>query len=122
MTTAQITAENLNDVMEFDHVIRVHPDGSVTEPRNVYGPEAVYDDEVDGSAEWSLMDGYSGQDRYSGPIMHPSEFIGGGLARDILDTPGDYVAIVAYYTPEDYDPEVGEMDAAGWAVAFRPAS
>lgn len=64
---------NLNDRMEFDHVIQVHADGSVT-------------DTV------------------------------GGLERDILATPGYYVALVAETYPEDDD---SESEPIGWAVAYR---
>lgn len=108
-----MTPDNLNDVMEFDHVIRVHEDGTVTDGvKNVWAPEVYSED--DGppamNGDWKLMNGYSGQDRYSGPIMHPSEFIGGQMARDILETPGLYVAIVV-------DTIDGEAD--GWAVAYR---
>lgn len=118
---------DLNALMEFDHVIRVHADGTVTEPRDVHAPEIYVDTDGDGSilAEhdremiamvkrqgWALMDGYSGQQGYSGPIMHPSEFIGGGLERDIMATPGDYVALVVE-TNDDDD------ELAGWAVARR---
>lgn len=102
----------LNEVMEFDHVVRVHEDGSVTDEPNVWAPD-LHDGELEGS-EWELLDGYSGQDRYSGPIMHSSEFIGGGMADDILSTPGVYVALVDYPTDDD-DPE-------GWAVARRVRS
>ena len=59
--------------------------------------------------KWELLDGYSGQDRYSGPIMHASEYVGGRMERDILATPGVYVALVDYCL-DDSDPE-------GWAVA-----
>lgn len=45
--------------------------------------------------------------------MHTSEYIGGGLARDILAQPGYYVALVEY--PSDG----GEPD--GWAVARMDA-
>jgi len=112
-----VTTETLNDVMEFDHVIQVHPDGTVTEP-DIYAPE-LHDGEV--SPGWSLLNGYSGQYGYSGPIMHPSEFIGGGMARDILAEPGIYVALVAYRTPEDTDDESGDSgdDVDGWAVAQK---
>jgi hypothetical protein len=65
---------------------------------DVYAP-TLYDDELD-SDRWELLDGYSGQYGYSGPVMHPSEFIGGGMARDILATPGTYVAVAAYYSAE----------------------
>ncbi len=108
---------SLNLQMEFDHVIQVHEDGTVTEPDlGLYAPN-VYDGELEGGGDpWYLLDGYSGQDRYSGPIMHDSEYIGGGMARDILSEPGYYVCVVAYYLPEDGD----ELEADGWAVAYLP--
>lgn len=104
---------NLNDIMEFDHVIRVGENGEVTDVQGIYAPN-LFDEELD-SADWEFFSvGYTRQDGYSGPIMHNSEFIGGRLERDILETPGVYVALVSYYSPED-----GEEDtyAEGWAIA-----
>lgn len=101
----------LNDIMEFEHVIRVHEDGTITHERDVHAP-SLLDDELD-SDRWTLLDGYSGQDRYSGPIMHNSEFIGGTMEQDIRSTPGVYVAIVSNYIDDDDD----EIEAEGWAVA-----
>lgn len=75
----------LNDLLEFDHVVIVAEDGTVSDtPRDVDAP-SLYDGELD-DASWSMLDGYSGQDRYSGPIMHNSEFVGEGcrMERDIL--------------------------------------
>lgn len=104
------TGVTLNDVMEFDHVIEVLADAfEVIDRPDIYPPE-LYDDEV--SDGWTLMNGYSGQDRYSGPIMHQAEFIGGRMARDILTTPGIYVALVNYHLDDD-----GDSDS--WAVAVR---
>jgi hypothetical protein len=102
---------NLSDRMEFDHVVRVLADGSVADEPGVWAPE-VYADGVDVTvpAGWELLTGYSGQYGYSGPVMHPSEFIGGGMARDILASPGVYVAVVV----GDLD---GDEEPAGWAVA-----
>lgn len=112
MPTPDITADNLNDVMAFDHVIQVHPDGTVTDaPATVHAPE-LHDGELHhhpDAPQWTLMDGYSGQHGYSGPLMHQSEYIGGGLARDILTTPGYYVALTNI-TSDDEDP-------TEWAVA-----
>jgi hypothetical protein len=108
-----ISMSSLNDVMEIDHVIQVHEDGTITDaPQNVWAP-SLYDDELDDD-RWSLMKGYSGQYSYSGPIMHPSEFIGGRMEDDIREAPGYYVALVNV----DLDDEEAE---AGWAVAYRPA-
>ncbi len=116
---ATITPENLNAIMDFGHVIRVAADGTVSEPADVHVPEILYmtDDDVTGQLPdgWDLLTGYTGQSGYRGPVMHASEFIGGGLARDILATPGDYVAIVVDATDDEHPANVG------WAVAFRPA-
>jgi len=100
--------ETLNDRMEFDHVVEVTDNGSVIDRRDLYAP-SLNDGELEGN-DWVLLNGFSGQDRYSGPIMHASEFIGGYMARWILENPGIYVALL------DYPPE-GEPE--GWAVAYR---
>jgi hypothetical protein len=132
-------SKSLNSRMEFDHVIEVHADGSVTDT-DLYAP-GLYDGEVQ-SDDWTLMDGYSGQHSYSGPVMHPSEYIGGRLERDILAQPGFYVALVSYISTEAPehdcpwrrtnpaplgapfcdvcdDAQEAENDADGWAVAFK---
>ena len=59
---------------------------------------------------WTPLTGFTGQHGYNGPVMHPSEYIGGGLARHILDTPGQY----AVATVDDDDGE-----AYGWVVMHR---
>jgi hypothetical protein len=117
----------LNDVMEFDHVVTVHADGTVTDgPSNLYAP-SLYDEELD-SDDWELLTGYTGQYSYNGPIMHNSEFIGGGLERDILAEPGIYVSLVAHWTfnhdcpfPDDCDGIEGKrpftIEIEGWAIA-----
>ncbi len=100
----------LNDIMQFEHVIEVHEDGSITEPKGIWAPE-LFEDEII-SKDWRFFTkGYSGQDSYSGPIMHNSEYIGGALERDIRETPGIYVAVVSYYSADNE-----EIDAEGWAV------
>lgn len=95
---------------EFDSVYEVR-DGQTFARLDLHAP-SLYDGEVGGP--WELMNGYSGQDRYAGPIMHPSEFIGGRLERDILENDGVYVSLVNYYTPEDAD---DDDNVDGWAVA-----
>lgn len=105
----QTRTRTLNDLMDFDHVIRVLRDGSVVDAGpDVYAPNC-HDGELD-SREWSLMTGYTGQYGYSGPCMHASEVIGGGMERDILSRPGLYVALVDYPL-DDSEPE-------GWVVAY----
>ena len=105
----------LNELMEFDHVVTVHDDGTVTDgPSSLYAP-SLYDDELD-DRRWSFFTtGYSGQDSYSGPIMHNSEYIGGRLASDLLASPGIYAAVLAHWTPEPYRGEDYD-DVEGWAI------
>ena len=107
----------LNEIMEFDHVIEVHEDGSITHRDDLWAPD-LWDGELE-SDKWTLMGGYSGQDRYSGPVMHNSEYIGGGMERDIRETPGVYVAVVCYWSPTDDDEweDGDETIVEGWAVA-----
>lgn len=120
--------EWLNGVMQFDHVVRVNQNGTVSEDTpGIYAPELLMGTDGDGQIlaaheadyteaarrqGWELERGWTGQYGYSGPVMHPSEYIGGALADHILETPGYWVAI----SVED-DTEEG----AGWAVAYQPA-
>lgn len=120
----------LNDKMEFHHVVEVHADGSVTDgPSGLYAPEVYVELDSDGQMisldpndiqvgrGWELLNGYSGQDRYRGPIMHDSEFIGGGMERDILATPGVYAAVTVIGLRPDG--EQNDDDLVGWAVARK---
>jgi hypothetical protein len=112
----KVTPDDLSAIMEFDTVIRVNEDGTVDVLPDLYGPE-LDDGELD-SQEWSLLNGFSGQYSYAGPIVHESEFIGGGMAEFILANPGLYVALVSYYTPESEE----EDNIDGWAVAYKEES
>ena len=111
-----ITRDNLADLMDFDTVIRVHPDGTVTREDGVCAPE-LYNGELE-NGEWSLMTGWTRQDGYSGPFMHESELIGGSMADHILTHPGVYVAIVSYADVTDEELDHKYTDAVGWAVAY----
>ncbi len=107
----------LNEIMEFDHVVRVHADGSVTSEPDVWAPECDDDELSQRSGDkWTLMTGWTGQYGYDGPCMHPSEFIGGGMKDYILATPGLYVAIVVTTSDEEYEDD----NVIGWAVAQWP--
>ena len=123
----------LNDRMEFDHIIQVHPDGTITDsPLSAGSVDAYFDlnvtpdgtDEFTMSPGWTLLSGFTGQYSYNGPVMHPSEFIGGGLERHILETPGLYVALEVsgrceYNGTTRCDVESGcDCEPAGWAVAY----
>lgn len=106
----------LNDIMEFDHVVRVNEDGSVIGVNDIYAPDLI-DDEILGEGWEFYSTGYSGQYNYSGPIMHNSEYLGGRLEEDILSDPGVYVVVVSLYDDEEYAASHdGELYAEGWAV------
>jgi len=119
--TVEVERHGLNYVMEFDHVVQVHADGTVTDVTyDAYAPTFT-GDSATGNAEldddgWHIMsDGYTGQ-QGGGNVMHNSESIGAGLERDILATPGYYVAVVCEWTLDDDD---DEQVVEGWAVAYR---
>jgi hypothetical protein len=136
--------DSLNNVMHFDHVIQVHADGTVSDaPSSLYAPEVYVDCDAEGSildlsddaiqidgssprgTEWQLMTGYTGQYGYRGAVLHPSEYVGGALADDILSAPGYYVVTeVRGLYPEDVtEAQEEELNAEpiGWVVAYIPA-
>jgi hypothetical protein len=141
-TDMRVTPDTLNSRVDFDCVFRVHLDGTLTPEPAVWAPEISLPVDAEGyllpdaDAEahrqaqadgWTLMTGYSGQDRYSGPLMHSSEYLGGGMARDVLETPGLYVLIAVECDQVDDCDDCAETgncvdhsrEPAGWAVAYR---
>lgn len=111
------TVGTLDELVDFDRVFTVHEDGTRSYPDDVQAPGYV-DDVVQGDGWSTWSDGYTRQHGYRGPVMHPSESLGGGMARDMLADPGTYVLTVAYWTPED-DAEDDGPDADGWVVLRR---
>ena len=110
------TMAKLNDIMEFDHVIEVRPDGEIVGRSDIYAPSLYWVDDDQGheleDKGWALLDGFSGQYRYGGPIMHASELIGGAIEDEIRENPGVYVALVCYCIDDS-------EDVAGWAIARK---
>jgi hypothetical protein len=97
------------------------------------------------SAGWTLLSGFTGQDGYNGPVMHASEYVGGGLERHIRETPGYYVVLIvnalehhvwqeSRFTStttcercgllpldaDDMETTCQSDEPAGWAVAYKP--
>jgi hypothetical protein len=112
----------LSDIMDFDHVIEVCADGTVRDApyppeSGMYAPTLLGGELEAEAGHWTLLDGYSGQCGYNGPVMHPSEYIGGRMERDILAEPGHYVVIAAYWTPGGDEDNCDLMIGEGWAVA-----
>jgi hypothetical protein len=106
--------------VEFESPFEVTEDGRVIPAHGVYAPE-LFDEELSPAGTWDFITGYSGQDRYSGPIMHNSEYLGGGMARDTLGWPGTYCLVAAYWSCDDSctDPAICEAEhpyQEGWAL------
>lgn len=149
---------DLNKIMEIDRVIRVDENGNVTDAKGVHAPESIIDATWDEHGDchitkeneaeyiryiesqgWTLLRGWSGAYLAGAtPIMHPSEYIGGGIAEHILENPGLYVALSVEILPPGcrvnngepcevamsgdtckHENENIETEYAGWAVAFR---
>jgi hypothetical protein len=118
----------LNEAMPLGHIIRVHEDGTIDEhprtahPGTPYAPDVTMGTRHDGqildeheadwtgqvrSEGWEPQTGWTGQYSYHGPVMHPSEFIGGPLADHIAETPGLWVAV---------EVTCDDGESAGWAI------
>ena len=117
-----VTLDTLSEAMAFDSVIYSHGDGTISDAHSMYAPGVYIAEQEDGTwvgealdEPWELLDGFGGQHGYSGPHMHASEYIGGGLARHILETAGFYVVTVV--TPMPFD-ECEDVDSDTWAVAY----
>ena len=130
------TYAKANDV-EFDTPFTIHADGTIADEPSLYAPEVSCMDQarrdaaraaaqngawrsnayidVDVDSDWTPLTGFSGQDRYRGAIMHPSEYIGGGLERHLLETPGTYVVVEV----REEDGSFPEGDPVGWAILRR---
>lgn len=124
MIIANATREQLAEAMDFDHVIRILDHRMIdTKPDyTAYAPEML-DDELD-DERWTLLTGRTGQYGYNGPTFHSSEYIGGGLAEYILDTPGYYVTVLSNHSPQTPEDELadeaGEYDGIeGWGIAYH---
>lgn len=105
-----IDPEKLNDV-EFDSVFEILDNGAVVRRPDLFAP-TLYESELD-SSDWRLWSyGYSGQWNYAGPILHNSEYLGGGMLRDLLAEPGIYVMLVCLWNSEE-----DGIDVEGWAIA-----
>lgn len=116
-----VSIKALRDMMEIDCAVRVDRDGNVSLAETVKLPEVINSDgelsSPDGT-EWVVLEGYSGQYSYNGPVMHPSEYIGGKLAKDILAVPGTYVCLVVEADCDDScSDDCGHPFPEGWIVA-----
>jgi hypothetical protein len=116
-------AMTLSGIMDFDRVIEVLSNGSITDDNIDTGHSEFWAPVLtDGKlecylgTEWVLF-GASG-DMSGDHIMNPAEFIGGHNADHIVSHPGFYVAILANHTCNDECEEKCD-DVEGWALAMR---
>lgn len=102
----------LNDI-PFDQPFTIF-DGTVTEVPG-HGP-TVYEEDgevfvLEGDHEWDFYStGYTAQSgvKRGDPVMHPSEYLGGRLERDMYEDEGTYVVTVVY--------DLAGSDPVGWTV------
>lgn len=128
MTTTihtDVTANDLDGIMGMDSVVTIVPgnayDVTVIERPDVWTPEAIWSDtdvrHIEPVTDWTPIHGYSGAHQQgASAVMHPSEFIGGGMARDIIaevkEDGGHTYAVVEVLDPDD------EEALIGWVI-FR---
>lgn len=113
--------------LDFDTVFRVI-DNEVIEVKDEYAPTVTHDPDNDVYIDvegWDCLTGMTGQYRYHGAVMHPSEFVGTRIAERIADyadevreAGGDVVFALVAVNDDETD-ENGETDSIGWAIVYR---
>lgn len=139
-----VTVDTLNSNIEFDCPFKVlnTRDGHTfiqSAHDDIYAPQVALSVDKDGNGvgeetiddttwnepqtTWEAVNGYSGQYGYSGPTMHPSEYLGGGMARDVLEDEGAvYVVTTVECHPNWEIDEDDEEDVfQGQIVQDNPA-
>jgi hypothetical protein len=119
-------AERIN-ALDFDHPFKIINGRIVDDLDDVYAPEVTHDPDNDihiegyRNEQWQAIHGFTGQDSYHGAVMHPSEYIGRGIADHLvemsIDAPDTVFAIVLVM--DDEEDENGETDTIGWTVVYR---
>lgn len=106
-----VDRDSLNDAIDFDSpfVLDVRdqsrPDRvTLSRADGICAPtvelcrDRLLIDDMEDHPDWTPVSGHSGQYGYSGPIMHPSECLGGGMADALLLdatlAPATYVATI----------------------------
>lgn len=133
----KVTIEGLNNSVGFDGAFAVLNNGHIVDV-NVLEPTVVLYVDKDGNgvgdeeiqhSDWEPVTGYSGQYGYSGPCMHVSEFLGGRMARDVLEGVGNiYVVTTVECIPdwddatEDEKMEAGDNPAGWMLLKYKPTA
>lgn len=118
-----VTANDLDEIMGIGSVVTIVPgnayDVTVIGRPDVWEPEAIWSDtdvrHIEPVTDWTPLHGHSGS---AGPsssaILEPAEFIGGGLARHLIDEAREDGGCT-YATVEVTDPD-DEEALIGWAI------
>lgn len=113
-----VTSDDLNGIVEFGTPftavtgnVGVHV---ITRP-DLWAPETWLDmaepHDLGHDGAWEPVHGYSGaHEAGASAVMHPSEFLGGRMAEDVLTAPGTYVVV------EVTDFDSGDEPPVGWAL------
>lgn len=136
-------AKDLNELMQFDHVVRVMDDGEITDDREltagICAPESYMDADWDDHGDGHVMKAHQGAwkdamdragweyitprrefGRYGEPFMDNHELIGEyNFGEDMRERPGYYVAVTIEMLPPEGDER--DHNAYGWAVLYRDA-
>lgn len=130
MTT--VTRDTLDAAVEFDSPFTLTPNGDGTAYLKRWTGGRIAPDawmREDGELEWIAqenwepVDGHSSQQGYTGPIMHSSETLSGGMAARIIAEGGTYAVVAVEQDTDHLDPD-SDYDAivdardnpAGWAL------
>lgn len=119
----RVTADNLTNEIDFDLAFISDGNGDITNAPNVDTPRVENSDTEDiyiESSDWEAFSvGYTGQYSYNGAVMHASEQLTGGLAEDILSTPGTYVVTAVEFECEDGECYMACIDVDSESEAKR---
>lgn len=128
-TYLRMNPKGLDNLVDFDIPFEIRDGQFVGRVSDRFrGPDEVFFDsdkqgqandlDLCGNTDWEPLTGYSGQYGYRGACMHSSEFIGGGLARDILNNDGTYCLVAVYSWDTESVPSENGYGAEpdSWAV------
>lgn len=106
-----VTRDTLNDYVEFNSPFRVHSDSTISDAGgHIMAPETLWDEDSLSGLDLPLMRQYGftplNGHATNGLIRHPSEYLDGQLAQDILGEPGVY-CVTEVIDPDDTDALIG---------------
>ena len=137
MSIIEVTPDTLNSRVEFESAFRILSGSRIEDSLSeVFAPEvylyvdkngfAVSEEEIDmrpwyEATEWEVVNGYSGQYGCAGPTMHASEYLGGSMAKDVLEDVGSIYMVVSveclpnFEASEEEDMLIRD-NPAGWML------